>query len=217
MVAKLCFSSNLQLPYLGKFGNRLTPKITPLLTLKCQFIINWKPLIATCLYSAKTKLRHHIKALLSMNLLALDVTSRYIGKTDRCLYTRTKEHSHQKTSEIHQHLSSCEQFQHIKTISELYPDDDTKSNKPWIMAEHVFHNTKIIDKSNHWSLLLYQESLAIQRHKPELNHVNNNSLTYKKYSVVPKIYLYLLHGSEPTIHLKITKTILKFLVLIYCQ
>jgi hypothetical protein len=38
------------------------------------------------------------------------------------------------------------------------------------MAEHVFHNTKIIDKSNHWSLLLYQESLAIQRYKPELNH-----------------------------------------------
>ena len=38
------------------------------------------------------------------------------------------------------------------------------------MAEHVFHNTKVIDKSNHWSLLLYQESLAIQRYKPGLNH-----------------------------------------------
>ena len=38
------------------------------------------------------------------------------------------------------------------------------------MAEHVFHNTKVNDKSNHWSLLLYQESLAIQRYKPELNH-----------------------------------------------
>jgi hypothetical protein len=38
------------------------------------------------------------------------------------------------------------------------------------MAEHVFHNTKVIDKSNHWSHLLYQESLAIQRYKPELNH-----------------------------------------------
>ncbi len=38
------------------------------------------------------------------------------------------------------------------------------------MAEHVFHNTKIIDKANHWSLLLYEESLAIQRRKPELNH-----------------------------------------------
>jgi hypothetical protein len=41
------------------------------------------------------------------------------------------------------------------------------------MAEHVFHNTKVIDKTNHWSLLLYQESLAIQRNKPELNHELN--------------------------------------------
>ncbi len=86
------------------------------------------------------------------------------------IYNRTKEHSHQKTSEIHQHLSSCEQFQHIKAILKLYPDDDAKSNKPYTMAEHVFQNTKIIDRSNHWSLLLYQKSLAIQRCKPELNH-----------------------------------------------
>jgi hypothetical protein len=47
-------------------------------------------------------------------------------------------------------------------------DDDVKFNQTNIMAEHVFHNTKVIDKSNHWSSLLYQESLAIQR--SELNH-----------------------------------------------
>jgi hypothetical protein len=40
------------------------------------------------------------------------------------------------------------------------------------MAEHIFHNTdQVIDKSNHWSLLLYQESLAIQRYKLELRPV----------------------------------------------
>ena len=49
-------------------------------------------------------------------------------------------------------------------------DDDTKSNQTNILAEHVFRNTNVIDKSNHWSLLLYQESLAIQRCEPELNH-----------------------------------------------
>jgi hypothetical protein len=39
----------LQLPYPGKFSERLTRslirKITPLLTLKCRFIINWKTII----------------------------------------------------------------------------------------------------------------------------------------------------------------------------
>jgi hypothetical protein len=41
---------------------------------------------------------------------------------------------------INQHLSTCEQFQHIKAFLELYPDDDAKSNQTSIMAEHVFHN-----------------------------------------------------------------------------
>ena len=34
----------------------------------------------------------------------------------------------------------------------------------------IFPNTKIIEKSKHWSLLLYLESIAINRHKPALNH-----------------------------------------------
>jgi hypothetical protein len=54
----------------------------------------------------------------------------------------------------------------IKVAGSIYRACEQAS----IMAEHVFHNTKVIDKSNHWSLLLYQESLAIQRYKPELNH-----------------------------------------------
>jgi hypothetical protein len=49
---------------------------------------------------------------------------------------------------IHQHLSTCEQFQHIKAFLELYLDDDAKSNQTSIMAEHVFHNTKVIDTVN---------------------------------------------------------------------
>ena len=49
----------LQLPYLGKFGNRLTRsfirKITPLLTLKCRFIIKWKTINSNVFVSCKDK------------------------------------------------------------------------------------------------------------------------------------------------------------------
>ena len=38
------------------------------------------------------------------------------------------------------------------------------------MSQLIFNNCKIIDKSDHWSLLLYKESLAIRRRKPNLNH-----------------------------------------------
>ena len=49
----------LQLPYLGKFGERLTRslirKITPLLILKCRFIINWKSINSNVFVSCKDK------------------------------------------------------------------------------------------------------------------------------------------------------------------
>ena len=34
----------------------------------------------------------------------------------------------------------------------------------------IFNNCKILDKSRHWSLLLFKESLYIHRQRPELNH-----------------------------------------------
>ena len=38
------------------------------------------------------------------------------------------------------------------------------------VTDLILTNTKIIDKSRHWSLLLYLESITISRHKPTLNH-----------------------------------------------
>ena len=34
----------------------------------------------------------------------------------------------------------------------------------------MIDNSKIIDRSDHWSLLLSKQALAIRRFKPELNH-----------------------------------------------
>ena len=51
---------------------------------------------------------------------------------------------------------------------ELSPDSNDTINTD--MAQLIFNNCKIIDKSDHWSLLLYKESLAIRRRKPSLIH-----------------------------------------------
>ena len=94
------------------------------------------------------------------------VAPTYIGKTDRCLYTRIKEHSTRENSEIYAHVNSCEYFQHIKSLLELSPDlfNPICTN----ISQLIFNNCKIIDKSDHWSLL-FKESLAIWRRKPALN------------------------------------------------
>ena len=122
-------------------------KITPLLTLKCRFIINWKTINSNVFVSCKGKTPKTYQSSVVYEFTCPGCNNRYIGKTDRCLYTRTKEHAYHTESVIHQHLSTCEQFQHIKALLELYPDDDAMSKQTSIMAEHVFHNTKIIDKS----------------------------------------------------------------------
>ena len=50
----------------------------------------------------------------------------------------------------------------------LTPDSSNTTNIN--LTQLIFDNCKIIDKSDHWSLLLYEESLAKHRRKAELNH-----------------------------------------------
>ena len=43
----------------------------------------------------------------------------YIGKTDRCLYTRINEHTYCNKSEIYKHINSCEHILHIQYLLNL--------------------------------------------------------------------------------------------------
>ena len=52
---------------------------------------------------------------------------------------------------------------------ELSPCDED-SNIKFSLTDLIFTNTKIFDESKHWSLMLFQESIAINRLKPSLNH-----------------------------------------------
>ena len=47
---------------------------------------------------------------------------------------------------------------------------DKDSNIKCSLTDLIFTNTKIIDKSKHWSLILFKESIAINRLKLSLNH-----------------------------------------------
>ena len=73
------------------------------------------------------------------------------------------------SSEIYNHICNCNEFNFIKNLLELSPYDED-SNIKCSLTDLIFTNTKIIDKSKHWSLKLFQESIAINRLKPSLNH-----------------------------------------------
>ena len=64
---------------------------------------------------------------------------------------------------------SCEHFQYFQTLLNL-PNTLLDQFDPHTTEAIIYQNCTIIDKSRHWSLLLYKESLHIHRQKPELNH-----------------------------------------------
>ena len=61
--------------------------------------------------------------------------------------------------------------------------------KPIYLPEFIFNNSKIIDRSDHWSLLLFKEALAIRRFKPELNHGTKASKDLIIFNYVTLLYI----------------------------
>ncbi len=94
----------------------------------CKLIINWKTTNSNSFLSCKDKTptKYQSSVVGLYEFTCPGCKSKYIGKTDRRLYTRIKEHSLDNKSEIFNHITSCEHFQHIKSIFELYPNDETK-------------------------------------------------------------------------------------------
>ena len=78
----------------------------------------------------------------------------YFGKTDRTLLERMKEHAYKdKESAIYKHLDSC------------YDKAFLTSQSNTQLTDLVLSNTKVIDSSKNWNLLLYKEALHIKRRK----------------------------------------------------
>ena len=163
----------IHLPFLGKYGTKLMNsfiwKISPLLISPCKFIVNWKTTDANCFISLKDHTPKMYQSSVVYEFKCPGCNANYVGKTDRCLYTRIKEHSCHDSSKIYNHICSCNDFNFIKNMLELSPYNED-SNIKCSLTDLIFTNTQIIDKSKHWSLILFQESIAVNRLKLSLNY-----------------------------------------------
>ena len=69
------------------------------------------------------------------------------------------------------HINSCEQFQHIKSLFQISLDEQNPEETLQIsLCDVIFNNCVISDKADHCSTLLYNEALAIRRLKLQPNH-----------------------------------------------
>ena len=83
-----------------------------------------------------------------------------IGKTKRTLFERTKEHVTRAYSAIEEHLDNCLKVEHLFSINNLILND---VNKLEFRLSFVRQNTRIIDQSNKWKVLLFKEAYIIQK------------------------------------------------------
>ena len=153
----------ISLPFIGKHGTNLIRKfkrkVLPLLKIQCKFIVTPKKFLSSVVYKFSCPGCSHS----------------YIGKTDRCLYTRLKEHTTSTDSEIFKHINSCEHFSYLTNMLTLNTDE-SQPNIVVHLTNFLLNNTVIIDKAKHWSTLLFKESFAIRRQNPELNHGTKASI-----------------------------------------
>ena len=94
--------------------------------------------------------------------------SSYIGQTERTMYERSYEHAWKdKNSAINKHINCCSGFKHLIDLRNLDNELFSNAESSMIKEHHIYsdlvrNNTKVIDKTNNWNILLFKDSLHIK-------------------------------------------------------
>ena len=111
-----------------------------------------------------------------------------IGKTDRNLGTRIKEHCGlDKNSPVFNHLAGCNFYQYTPTLRSFSCDGNVTSTNQDILGHirtTVTDNMRIIGKSKNWTELFFLESLNIKWKKLSLNNCIKASKELASFSLI---------------------------------
>ena len=134
-----------------------------------KFVNHWDVVESNTFTSQKDPTPKPYKSSVVYKFVCPGCNASYIGKTDRCLYTRINEHAKSDKSEIYNHVHAREHFQHVLSLLNL-PSNLLDVKYIISVIDLIFNNCYIIDRSNNWSLLLFKEAYHIRRCDPPLNH-----------------------------------------------
>ena len=157
----------LEMPYIGTKGEQLLRALKKKL-LRCLNISNLQvktrvstTKLNTFIRTPKTKyLVNKTSPTLYTSLHVLNVAAATLARlTKRFWKELIKEHAYKdKESAVYKHLDSC--------FDKLFLTSKTNTQ----LIELVLSNTKVVDSSKNWNLLLYKEALHIKRRKSILNN-----------------------------------------------
>ena len=115
----------------------------------------------------KDRLSHLSKSCVVYEFSCPGCKDSYIGKTERTLYERTKEHASRHDSAVKLHIDNCSQCEHLFNIHNMFANDVDTGN---FKLNLVRNNTRVIDTSTNWNVLLYKEAFHIKEKKPIINN-----------------------------------------------
>ena len=102
------------LPFIGKRGitllNNCTKKLRRLIKQPVKFATLWNTSTANAFLGVKDITPKPLHSSVVYKFTCPGYSCSYIGKTDRCLQTRIKEHWHSNDSEIYKRINSCDEF-----------------------------------------------------------------------------------------------------------
>ena len=120
----------------------------------------------------KDKIPELQKANLIYKLTCPGCGKHYIGKTDRCLSIRLKEHGTREDQPMNLHLKNChDYYQYISLfdLPSLFDDNLETIDYNEHLLNTVFDNYTIVDSSLSWSHLIFLEAYYIKQFSPEIN------------------------------------------------
>ena len=105
--------------------------------------------------SNKYKLKFEQKSNLIYEFNCPGCQKKYIGKTDRCLSISLNEHATRDDQAIHQHLTSCVDFNYIVQLFEMpeIGDNCNVVDQNQHLVDAVMNNVTIVDTNHNWSQL----------------------------------------------------------------
>ena len=184
----------LKLPYLGKNGEDLARVLKRKLArhlkenVKIRVLFTTNKISKFC--SVKDRIPDAQKNGIIYRVKCPGCGDIYVGKTECCLDKRLEEHARMPSQPMHQHLSKCDEFQHIVSIFKM-PDTCTdadpdsasvsrggergtriqsedRANGDFYL-ESLRTNTDILATSSDWLSLAYLEPLMAKRHGANIN------------------------------------------------
>ena len=108
-----------KLPFIGKKGCSLVRncirKISRLIKQPVEFVNHWETAECNIYTSQKDRTPKPYRSSVVYKFVCPGCNASYIGKTDRCLYTK----SDLDKSEIYNHVHECEPFEHVLSLLNL--------------------------------------------------------------------------------------------------